>query len=72
MEQAAVKAFFAKRADGVLDDDMYRLSESRDFTQGLVFYLIKSLTVTVPVQVTLFMKQLAKNTVASEASLDKT
>lgn len=41
-EQAAVKPIFTGGADKLLGEKMYRLTESQEFTQGLVHLLIKS------------------------------
>lgn len=41
IKQAAAKAFFTGGADWLLDDKIYKPTESHDFTQGLVCHLIK-------------------------------
>lgn len=65
MEQAAVRVFWTRRADKLLDNNMYKLVESEDFTPGVVRHVMKSLNFTVPV--IRFEKQQAVNVVASEA-----
>lgn len=42
MEPAAANAFFPGEADELLDNKMYSLSESQDFTQDLVRHMINS------------------------------
>lgn len=45
--EAAAKSLFTERAEELLDDKVYKLVESRDFTQCLVHHLMKSSTFTV-------------------------
>lgn len=47
MEQAAKKTFFTGGADDLLDDKMYKLFESQDFTLVIIRHLIKSSRGTV-------------------------
>lgn len=42
IEQVAVKSFFTREADTLLDEKIYKLAVSEDFTQDLLNNLIKS------------------------------
>lgn len=65
MELKAFKAFFTREADVLLDDKMYKLSESQHFIQGLFCHLIKSPTFTV--LVLSLVKKHTERAIASEA-----
>lgn len=67
--QATVKVFFNEGVDELHDNNMYKLAESQEFTQGLVRHFIKSLAFTAPV--TRFVKQQSKKAVACESKFRK-
>lgn len=59
-----MKAFFTRGADELLDDKMWKLTESKEFTQGLSRYQI--ISSTFEELVTQFVEQQADKAVASE------
>lgn len=65
MEHAAVKDFFNGGTDELLDEQMYKAAEFKDFQQDLVRHLIKSTTFTVPVAC--FVRQNVEGTIVSKA-----
>lgn len=69
MGQTAVKTVFTGGAEELLDDQMYKLSESQDFTCSLVLHLKKSSTFTV--SVVRFVKQQAEKPSLVKRGLDK-
>lgn len=68
-EQADVKCFRAEEVEGLLDDKLYKLTESWEFTQGLFRHLLGSSTSTV--LLTPFVKQQSESALSNEWSSDK-
>lgn len=67
MGEAVMKAVFTEKAYELLNDNMYQLNESQDFTEGLIRHLKRASTFTVPVK--RFVKQQTEKVVASETKV---
>lgn len=68
--QVPVNAFITRAANQLLDNTMYKLAVSQDFTRGPLCHLIKSSTFNVAVA--RFVKQQPENPSPVKQDLDKT